>query len=328
MAGLGILGIYVLISTGQSANPIESWTDLLPLMEGGHFSLAGLGFVSLIIFNMLGFEVVSTFSDDMENPKKEIPKAIILGGILIAIFYLLPSFGIGVAIPVSELSTDSGLLDSYGQLMSIAGFAAGVVNAITVIVGGLFIYTLVANIVSWNFGVNSVIAYAAEDGTFPKSWAKRNQDGVPYVPSIWTGVVALVIAIAGVIVQQFVPAFENLFWTFFSLSLVTLLLSYLPMFMAFLKLHKQGKKSEKAYWINGGKFKIGFFGVVPLILLIIALFFTLFPEFNLEMFNYNWPLIVGACIAVVAGELLVWNMGRKSENQTLAINEQEVVHEN
>ena len=46
------------------------------------------------------------------------------------------------------------------------------------------------------------------------------------------------------------------------------------------------------------------------------------------MFNYNWPLIVGACIAVVAGELLVWNMSRKSENQTLAINEQEVVHEN
>ena len=52
---------------------------------------------------MLGFEVVSTFSDDMQNPKKEIPKAIILGGILIAIFYLLPSFGIGVAVPLEEL---------------------------------------------------------------------------------------------------------------------------------------------------------------------------------------------------------------------------------
>lgn len=326
MAGLGVLGIYVLISTGQSANPIESWTDLMPLMENGHFSLAGLGFVSLIIFNMLGFEVVSTFSDDMENPKKEIPKAIILGGILIAVFYLLPSFGIGVAIPVSELSTDSGLLDSYGQLMSIAGFGAGLVNAITVVVGGLFIYTLVANIASWNFGVNSVIAYAAEDGTFPKSWAKRNKAGVPYVPSIWTGVVALVIAIAGIIVQQFIPSFENLFWTFFSLSLVTLLLSYLPMFMAFLKLHKQGKASEKGYWINGGKFKIGVFGIVPFVLLLVALFFTLFPEFNVEMFEYNWPLIVGACIAVLAGEVLVWNMGRK--DQKAVTTKMEVTNEN
>lgn len=313
MAGLGVLGIYVLISTGESANPITSWTDLMPLMEDGHFSLAGLGFVSLIIFNMLGFEVVSTFSDDMENPKKEIPKAIILGGILIAIFYLLPSFGIGVAIPVEELSTDSGLLDSYGQLMSIAGFGVGLVNAITVIVGGLFIYTLVANIASWNFGVNSVIAYAAEDGTFPKSWSKRNKAGVPYVPSIWTGVVAVVIAIAGIIVQQFMPVFENLFWTFFSLSLVTLLLSYLPMFMAFLKLHKKGKVSEKGYFINGGKFKIGVFGVLPFLLLLIALFFTIFPEFNIEMFEYNWPLIAGACIAVMLGEILVLNMSRKKE---------------
>lgn len=326
MAGLGALGIYVLISTGQSANPIESWTDLMPLMENGHFSLAGLGFISMIIFNMLGFEVVSTFSDDMENPKKEIPKAIIIGGILIAIFYLLPSFGIGVAIPVNELSADSGLLDSYGQLMSIAGFAAGAVNAITVIVGGLFIYTLIANIASWNFGVNSVIAYAAEDGTFPKSWAKRNKAGVPYVPSIWTGIVALVIAVSGIVVQQYFPAIESLFWTFFSLSLVTLLLSYLPMFIAFLKLHKQGKKSEKGYWINGGKFKIALFGILPFALLAIALFFTLFPEFNATMFEYNWPLIVGACVAVVAGEILVWNMSRKSQEKITT--KREVTHEN
>ena len=149
---------------------------------------------------------------------------------------------------------------------------------------------------------------------------------MPYVPSIWTGVVALVIAIAGIIVQQFIPSFENLFWTFFSLSLVTLLLSYLPMFMAFLKLHKQGKASEKGYWINGGKFKIGVFGIVPFVLLLVALFFTLFPEFNVEMFEYNWPLIVGACIAVLAGEVLVWNMGRK--DQKAVTTKREVTNEN
>ncbi len=321
MAGLGFLGIYVLITQG-TANPVESWTDLLPLMEDGHFSLAGLGFVSLIIFNMLGFEVVSTFSDDMDNPKKEIPKAIIIGGILIAIFYLLPSFGIGVAIPIEELQTDTGLLASYESLLGIIGFSAGLAKAIIVIVGGLFIYTLVANIASWNFGVNSVIAYAAEDGTFPKSWAKRTKDGVPYVPSIWTCVVALVIAIAGIIVAQFFPEISNLFWTFFSLSLVCLLLSYLPMFMAFLKLHKQGKKSEKGFWIEGGNVKITLFAVVPFILLIIALFFTLFPEFSLEMFEYNWPLIVGACIAVILGEFMV--LGVRVSNKRKADKEKKL----
>ncbi len=322
MAGLGILGIYVLFTQG-SANPVESWTDLLPMVgEDGGFDFTGLGFVSLIIFNMLGFEVVSTFADDMKDPKKEIPKAIILGGILIAIFYLLPSFGIGVAIPLEELQTNSGLLDSYNSLMTTIGFSAGAIKAITIVVGGMFIYTLIANISSWNFGVNSVTAYAAQDGAFPRSWTKRNKSGTPYVVSIWTGVVATVISVAGILIAEFVSEdITNLFWTFFSLSLVTLLMSYLPMFVAFWKLHKRGPQNKTGYWINGGKFKIFLYSSVPLILLVLALFFTLFPEFNVEMFEYQWPLIVGACIAIVIGEIMVsrvtvtygeWNKYTKS----------------
>ncbi len=317
MAGIGALGIYVLCTQG-SANPINSFTDLLPMVGAdGKFDFTGLGFVALIIFNMLGFEVVSTFSEDMENPKKEIPKAVIFGGILIAFFYLLASFGIGVAIPLEEISTDSGLLDSYNILLTTAGFSAAAIKAITVVVGGMFIYTLIANISSWNFGVNSVIACAAEDGTFPKSWAKRNKAGVPYVVSIWTGIVGAIIAVGGIIVSYFMPEISNLFWTFFSLSLVTLLLSYLPMFLAFLKLHKQGPAVKKGYWISGGKLKITLFGIVPFLLILVALFFTLFPEFNVEMFEYNWPLIVGAAIAIIIGEIMVWNMGRKQNQKSL-----------
>ncbi len=313
MAGLGALGVYVLITQG-SANPVNSWTDFLPMVGAdGKFDFTGLGFVALIIFNMLGFEVVSTFSDDMDNPKKEIPKAVIVGGILIAVFYLLASFGIGVAIPLDEISTDSGLLDSYNILLNTVGFSAAAIKAITVVIGGMFIYTLIANISSWNFGVNSVIAYAAEDGTFPKSWAKRNKNGVPYVVSIWTGIVGAIIAIAGIIVAQFVPDLTNLFWTFFSLSLVTLLLSYLPMFLAFIKLHNQGPAVKKGYWISGGKIKITLFGLIPFLLILVALFFTLFPEFDVAMFEYQWPLIVGASLAIIIGEILVFNMSRKQK---------------
>lgn len=143
--------------------------------------------------------------------------------------------------------------------------------------------------------------------------------------SIWTGVVGAIIAFGGIFVSHILPAIltnagvdapmddiSNLFWTFFSLSLVTLLLSYLPMFMAFLKLHKNGPAVKKGYWISGGKIKITLFGLVPFLLILVALFFTLFPEFNLEMFEYNWPLIVGAALAVIIGEIMVWNMSRKA----------------
>ena len=61
LGAIGFLGLYVLFTKG-TANPIEGWQDFVPLasVDGG-IDWAGLGFVALIIFNMLGFEVVGTF---------------------------------------------------------------------------------------------------------------------------------------------------------------------------------------------------------------------------------------------------------------------------
>lgn len=311
LGAIGVLGFYVLFTKG-TANPIESWHDVVPLAsaEGG-IDWAGLSFVALIIFNMLGFEVVGTFYDDMDQPKKQIPKAIILGGILIAVFYILPSFGMGVAIPYEELETNTGFLDSYNVLLANAGFAEAAIQSITIVVGGLFILTLISNISSWNFGVYSVIAFAAEDGMFPKSWKKRNKDGVPYVVGIWTGLVSIVLAVAGIILAYCFPEWEdgsNLFWAFFDVSLVCLLLSYIPMFAAFIKLHKNGKQVQNGYWVNVGTVMRWLMGVVPLLLLFISLFFTFIPEFSIEAIQDNMTLIVSSVVCIVIGEVLVARM--------------------
>lgn len=321
LAGIGALGFYVLFTQG-TANPIESWHDLVPLASAdGGIDWTGLSFVSLIIFNMLGFEVVSTFYDDMDKPKKQIPQAIILGGILIAVFYLLPSFGIGVGTEFSEISTDTGLLDSYEILLANVGLSTEAISSIIIVVGCLFIYTLIANISSWNFGVYSVIAFAAKDGMFPKSWSKLNKDGVPYVVGIWTGIVAAILAVAGIIIAYCFPEMEelsNMFWAFFDLSLVCLLLSYIPMFAAFIKLHKKGIQDKKGYWLNIGNVTRWLMGVVPLILLFISLLFTLVPEFSWEAIVDNKILIISTIVCVVVGELLILNMSRKDRAKKLA----------
>ena len=321
LSGVGFLGLYVLFSKG-TANPVEGWQDFVPLASAdGGVDWAGLSFVSLIIFNMLGFEVVGTFYDDMDKPKKQIPQAIILGGILIAIFYIFPSFGMGVGIPFEEMQTNTGFLDSYSVLMANAGFEAAAIQAILVTVGGLFILTLISNVSSWNFGVYSVIAYAAEDGMFPKSWKKRNKDGVPYMVGVWTGIVAAVLAVAGIVIAYVFPEMEelsNMFWAFFSLSLVCLLLSYIPMFAAFIKLHKKGKQVENGYWLKIGPVLRWIMGVVPLILLFVSLFFTLVPEFSVEAIEDNMILIVSSVVCVVIGECMVLHMSQKDKQKKLA----------
>ena len=297
MVSLGLLGIYCFIKTGESANPIESAMDLLPSMD-----LLSLSFLSVIIFNFLGFEVVATFADDMENPKKEIPKALIYGGLLMAIFYILPATGVNIAMSLEQAEA-AGITDSFSILLSNLGVNADLIRAIVIAVGLMFIYTMVANIVSWSFGVNSVAKYSADDGGLPKVFSKTNKQGVPYMASIMNGVVATVIVIIGLILGQVSETASNLFWTFFSLSLVTLLMSYIPLFLAFIKLRKTDK-TKRVYKVPGGPVMTALMAYVPFVLLVLSIIFTLFGDFTKEYIEANIPLILGVVVSVIIQEIL------------------------
>ena len=298
MVGLGLLGVYVYVKTGESANPISSVADLLPTLD-----LAGLSFLSVIIFNFLGFEVVATFAEDMEDPKKEIPKALIIGGALMALFYVLPATGINIAMSLEDAEA-SGITESFMILLTKLGMDANLVRVIVIVVGLMFIYTMVANITSWSFGVNSVAKYSADDGGLPKVFSKTNKDGVPHMASILNGVVASVIIVIGLILGNVSETASNLFWTFFSLSLVTLLISYVPLFLAFLKLRKTDK-TERVYKVPGGDGFIKVFAIVPFVLLILGIVFTLFGDFSAEYINENMPLIIGVVVSFIIEEILV-----------------------
>lgn len=287
MLAIGFLGIYASITKG-AANDYSIET----FIPG--FNLQSLSNISVIIFNFLGFEVVTTFASEMDNPKKQIPKAIILGGIFIAIFYILASFGIGVAVPRDELSASSGLIDSFVML---TGRSTGIVIVIFTL---MFIYTLAANLISWSLGVNYVAMYAAKQNGLPKVLEKESKGGMPMGANITNGVIATVI----VIVSVFIPS-EDIFWSFFALNMITLLLSYILMFPSFLKLRRTDPKKERPFKINGGSFKLKVITYVPMILLILSVLLSLFPlSSDPAELSSKIPLIIGTAAAVIIGEII------------------------
>ena len=240
----------------------------------------------------------------MENPKKEIPKALIVGGALMALFYILPATGINIAMSTAEAEA-AGITDAFAILLTTLGVNQAIIRAVVVLVGLMFIYTMVANIASWSFGVNSVAKYAAEDGSLPKVFAKTNSEGVPYMASMMNGIVASVIVVIGIILDVKVSeSASNLFWTFFSLSLVTLLISYIPLFLAFLKLRKVDK-TERVYKVPGGNAMLNMITYVPFILLILGVVFTMFGDFSGEYISANLPLIIGVVVSFIIEEILV-----------------------
>lgn len=151
---VGGLGLYVALTKGM-ANEM-TLKSLLP-----SFNLNSLSYISVIIFNLLGFEVICTFAGDMENPKKQIPQSIIVAGLVIAAIYIFSAFGIGVSIPTDKISTSSGMMDSFKLLTGSTG------GWFIMTMAFLFLLTLFGNMISWSLGVNNTASYAAENGDMP-----------------------------------------------------------------------------------------------------------------------------------------------------------------
>ncbi|WP_077609743.1 APC family permease [Clostridium sp. Marseille-P2415] len=286
---LGGLGIYGAVTHGVANE--YTLSSLLP-----SFDLNSLSYISVILFNCLGFEVVCTFAGDMENPKKQIPQSIIAGGLVIAAIYIFMAFGIGVAIPSDQISTSTGLIASV-QLLT--GSTRGII--VTVVAIG-FLLTLFGNMISWSLGVNNVAAYAADNGDMPKIFKIRSKkNDMPVGAAIMNGLVASLV----LIIAPFIPN-QDLFWCFFALNLVMFLLSYLPVFPAFLKLRRLDPDTERPFRVPGSSFFLKVLAGIPMMLIVVALIFTAVPlSFDPETLEGVLPITIGAVIFIILGEAIV-----------------------
>jgi amino acid transporter len=308
------LGVWTFMRNGVSATPftLESFAPFSELTPLG--IVAGLGATTIILFNFMGFEVMASFSDDMPNPKRQLPIAIIAGGISIAVIYIVSSFGIGVAIPPEQVTADLGMIDAVNFMVGEEMFW------LVGVAGVLFLITLFGNMISWSYGVNYVAMYGAQNGDMPHVFSRSNpKTEMPTGAPIVNGTVAGLIVIVGSILPIVNQEADSLFWAFFQLSIITLLMSYIPLFPAWLKLRKTDPDRERPYRVPGGKGLNLIFGYLPTFILILTIVLCLVPVFPNEetgvlevVFDAAaGATLVGVLIAITSGEILAALFARR-----------------
>ncbi|MCP4818238.1 MAG: APC family permease [Shimia sp.] len=293
MVVLGVGGLYVGFTNGF-ANPF-TLADTLPSFGDG------ATYLPIIIFNVMGFEIIAGAASTFKDPVRDIPKATVLGGILITFFYLLASLGILAVIPLAEISDSSGVIDAFILVFGDSAAAKALVWA----VGIMVLYTLVSNVLTWAIGVNQTVVYSAEQGLMPKMFAKVSEKtGMPTTAS-WTNAVMATGTMVAYLVMVGVTGNEDLFWNVFSLGAIGLLASYVMMFPAFLKLRLTDTETARGYTIPGGTPVALFCSVVPTLILIGGLvFFFWAPGTPMDM-EYFYTVGAGLLIAVIGGEFLI-----------------------
>ena len=251
-----------------------------------------LTYLSIILFNFMGFEVVATFASTMKNPSRDIPKAVIAGGIAIAAIYIVCGIGISAAVPTSQLSLDSGIVDAVAAMV-------GVSSPLTMVVGVAFLVTLFANMICWSFGVNSVASYAARHGNMPRPFALLSKKtGMPNGSALINGCLA-----SAVLLLQ-VPLGEgsDAFWVLFSMNVVFLLMSYIPMFPAFWRLRKYDDRPRVFRAPFEGK-ALAVALTIPVVELVLSIVATIVPLNGSATEMAKLPILLGVVVCVALGEV-------------------------
>ena len=180
-----VAGIVIIIMTGE--NHITD-VDMLKNAEGGALipEMDATMFVTAIIsafYAFTGFESVASGASDMENPEKNLPRAIPLAIGIIAVIY----FGI---VLVAMMINPVALVQSDEVVILAAVFGNKIIRGIIII--GALISMFGINVAS-SFHAPRVCEAMAKDGILPAFLGKRNSKDIPMNAFILTAALAIVV---------------------------------------------------------------------------------------------------------------------------------------
>ncbi|HEY7876907.1 MAG TPA: APC family permease, partial [Gemmatimonadaceae bacterium] len=101
------LGIWTLLTHAPSANPITA-KNIAP--DLGDFSTLNLW--ASIAFAFAGIELSATMAEEIQNPRRNLPRAIYISAPLIALVYLLGTGALLRLVPVGRINIVSGFLQA------------------------------------------------------------------------------------------------------------------------------------------------------------------------------------------------------------------------
>ncbi|WP_304676894.1 APC family permease [uncultured Lactobacillus sp.] len=257
-----VAGVVLLIVSGASSN----LSQVDQITQNGQKivpTLTTTGFVMAIVsafYAFTGFESVASGSDDMKNPAKNLPRAIPLAIIVIAIIY--------IGVVAVAMMLDPKALMTTKQVVAIAAIFKNEVLRDVILVGAL-VSMFGINVAS-SFNAPRILEAMARENQFSKALTKRTKNNFP----IRTFFISVLLAIL-------IPmAFEYNMVNLITLSAMVRFLGFIVVPLAVIQFYR-GKTAEpvldaqKNMWTDI---------VVPILSIALVIFLLI---------EYNWKAQFG-----------------------------------
>ena len=260
----------VLVALGFWKGLFSQATGLLTLGDHLHHSFALLsapvaapslaGAVSITLWNYMGWDNASTIAQEVEDPQRDYPRAMLLSAALVAATYIVPLLAVGLAGMDPARFTTGAWTDAARFIAGSGHFAT--ILALAIVLGGMLNGAGMFNALMLSY---ARVPYAlAKDGLLPRFLTRTTQSSPTRAAVPWTSI--LLCAAAWALALGL--SFERLI----SIDLVLYGASLLLEFVALVVLRMREPDLARPFRIPGGLTTAILVGACPALLLAFAIF--------------------------------------------------------
>lgn len=263
----------VFFAGGHSTGSHVAFSDLAPQ----NFGLIVSGILPVLIFNWAGFELQNGAGEEMVNPQRDVPRALIRAGSIAVIGYAIPIGVILFTLSKSQISNASGFLLAYQTVASVLpsqlATVLGWIVALAVVLG------LASSGGTWIIGADRTYAIASLDRTAPVLLGRfSGRYGTPIAVNTMSGITASIAMIAAVIVSSFGSGnVTTLFALVFGFVISTTTISYLFIFPSYFVLKLKYPNVHRPFTVPGGIVGAAIVSLLAFGYALIATIFILWP---------------------------------------------------
>lgn len=266
-------------------------------------------FVAFIL-SYMGVEASATHVNEMKNPGRDYPLAMLL--LMFAAICLSSIGGLSIAlvIPRDQINLSAGVMQTFTVLIN--HFGSGFEWAIRVI-AALLLLGVLAEIAAWIVGPSRGMLVTAQKGILPARFASMNKNGVP----VMLVISQLVITSVALIILTNTGGGNNMsFLIALALTVVIYLCSYFMLFLGYINLIRKQPDNKRSFNIPGGKGVKLTVAVIGLLTSALAFVISFFPPTGLPGGDANdiyVGLLVVCFLVVLSIPFIIYALHSKKE---------------
>jgi len=267
-----------------------------------------VNFWSQIAFAFTGLELVSAMSEEVRDPRRNLPRAVFGAGALIALMYIAGTFAILALVPAANLDPQSGVFNAI-----TVGSVALKVGALGILAAILVTFGNAGGVGSTVAGIARVPFVVGVDRYLPAAFGKIH----PRWKTPWVSILVQATLSGAILLgSEFNETTRGAYQFLIDAGIILYFIPFLYMFAAVIKLayRRDRKENSHAVLVPGGRAGVWICGGLGFAVVLLGILVSLVPPGDSSnKLGFEMKLVGGTVASILIGLILYWRGARAKQ---------------